>query len=98
MIKSHGELLEEFIYSTILQDNVLSEKLNNLCSDGFKEKIDLTKMGIFNYLELFIKNVVCKDEYYKRLFDSIDDNKIEKIKIHFNNYLSEITGKNYNTI
>jgi hypothetical protein len=94
IINSPDKLLEEFIYSTILHDDILNKKLSDLCSVDPNEKIDLKKWGFLNYLDSFMENIICKDEYYKTLFDSIDDDKIKKIKIQFQDYLKKLIENN----
>jgi len=91
MINSPKELLKNYVYLTILQDNELNKKLSELCSiKSLDEKIDFKKLGIFDYLGLFFDNTICKDEYYKTLFNNKNEDNIEKIKIQFNNFLKEI--------
>jgi hypothetical protein len=89
-----NKLLEEFIYSIILNDEKLNNKLEKLCSVNINENIDFSKPGIFNHIDSFIENILCKDENYKKIMNNIDEGMIKKIKIDFENYLIEMEKNN----
>ena len=87
--------LEHFLYSILLNDDTINKKLHDLCA--FKmdedEKIDLTKLGILNYLESFMENIVYKDDDYRIFINNIND-VAKKIKIDFVNHLNHVIQSN----